>query len=554
MSYLSRLYASSDNDKDAEAYISEHELELLMATDDRTSSLISAIALGLDAESVSEHEIKMLEAKGFLKKTDSYNITERGMKLVSEYPLFGKYEKARKYNHSFFPMLISSIVSKELSSRATHWTRYFSSDFFTSLFPSRDSGEISRSAIAAVRALLELGILRDNLGRMTIRKDSCLSFMALSDEDKLSWILYPDKDDATREKASKAINLIFRLRGIKEDKLQFYLNRIEAIAGFVPERIDMLFDFGVLYLEDGIINGYELDLTEVQDGIISSDFILSYHGYTDKPIYLICQPEKADVSQQWAITRKSLKSAFSMGYMPDEIKNMLSCLSSESLPDTLSSRIDSWYESFRALTAERGVILTADSRNSKILDSLPLLKLHILSHPSENIFIMNPSTEEEWRRVLHFSGFDMLGETKGWEMHRPEKERTFALYGKIKSLKREREIPFSKSLRKILLSSAKSPLRRLLVETGFIFTEEAKEFVDIVEGLYYQEKLRMITSAIQDKDMIYIESIDSSIRIERPIELIKNESSAYLKTDRGEYSVATIWKIGVLPGFIRSLE
>ena len=167
---------------------------------------------------------------------------------------------------------------------------------------------------------------------------------------------------------------------------------------------------------------------------------------------------------------------------------------------------------------------------------------------------MNPSTEEEWRRVLHFSGFDMLGETKGWEMHRPEKEKSFALYSKIKSLKREREIPFSKSLRKILLSGSKSPLRKLLVETGFIFTDDAKEFVDTVEGLYYQEKLRLITSAIQDKDMLYIENIDSTIKIERPIELIRNENSAYLKTDKSEYNVSRIWKIGILPGFIKSLE
>lgn len=555
MSYLSRLYTSSDNEKELDSYMHEHELELLMATDDKTSSLLSAIALGYSFDKISPNDTSMLEAKGFIKKVeDEYILLERGKRIVSDYPLFGEYQKTRKYPLSFFPILIASTISKELSSRATHWTRYFASDFFTNIFPSRDKEELSRAAITSVRALLDLGVLRDNLGRMTIRKDSSLSFMSLKEEDKLSWILYPYFTDIEREKAAKAINLLFRLRGVKEDEIDIYLSRIEAITGFRIDNLTPFYDFNVLYREEGIINATEIDYTPAEDGILSSDFTLSYSGYTDIPLYLLCQPEKADVTVLWTLTRKSLKSAFSLGYKPTEIKEILNSISREALPDTLDARIDGWYESFSSLTAERGVILTSDSRNAKMLDSLPLLKIHILSHPSENIFIMNPSTEEEWRRVLQFSGFDMLGETKGWEMHRPEREPEFVKYAVPAPLKAKREVPFSKNLRKMLLASSGNKLRRMLVESGFIFTEDAKEFVETVEGLYYQEKLRTINEAIIENDNLYIETAKGTIAIEKPLSIEKSEDCLTLITDSRSYNVDKIWKVGRLPGYIKSLD
>lgn len=555
MSYLSRLYTSSDNEKELERYLNEHELELLMATDDKTSSLLSSIALSMSLDLVDKTDLKLLEAKRFIKKVeDDYIILDRGRRIVSNYPLFGEYQKTRKYPIAFFPMLIASIISKELSSRPTHWTRYFASDFFTALFPSRDKDEVADAAIRAVRALLELGVLRDNLGRMTIRKDSSLSFMDLKEEDKLSWILYPHFTDAEREKASRAINLLFRLRGIKEEELGLYLDKIERITGFRITDLTPFYSFSVIYKQDGIINATEIDYTPCEDGILSSDFTLSYSGYTNKPLFLFCQPEKADVTVLWTLTRKSLKSAFSLGYKPSDIKQILSEISIEALPETLSQRIDGWYGSFSSLTAERGVILTADSRNAKMLDSLPLLKIHILSHPSENIFIMNPSTEEEWRRVLHFSGFDMLGETKGWEMHRPEREPQFIRYSSPDPLKNRREVPFSKSLRRMLLSNAKNKLRRLLVESGFIFTEDAVEFADTVEGLYFQEKLRTINEAIQEGANLYMESATGSITIEKPLEIEKSEESLTLKTASKSFDIAKLWKVGKLPCYIKSLD
>lgn len=555
MSYLARLYTGSDDVKKAESYLEEHELELLMASDDRVSMLLSSIALSSGDHDISDVDIAELEAKGLIRKSPAgTSVSKRGMRIVSDYPLFGEYQKSRKYIDAFFPVLFSSIISRELSSRPTHWTRYFASDFFTSLFPSRDKEETARAAVHSVRSLLLLGVLRDNLGRMTVRKESCLSFMNLKDEDKLSWILFPTETDSVREKASKAISLLFRLRGIKQEELDHYLNTIERITGFYFDNADIFFDFGVLYSEDGIINGYERDDRKTDDGIISSDFILSYSGCSDKPIYLLCQPEKADVTLQWAITRKSLRSAFSMGYTPEEIISILSEVSKEELPPTLISRIDSWYRSFSSLTAERGVILTAESRNAKILESLPLLKIHILSHPSENIFIMNPSTEEEWRRILSFSGFDMLGETKGWEMHRPDKDPMFTGYSELERLPEKREIPFSRALRKALLAGRPSKLRRMLIESGFIFNSDIKESVDTIEGFYYQEKLRLILDAIQNNEMLYIERIGCEAEIIRPLELEKREDTAILSSDNGKYDVSRFWKTGKLPLYIRSQD
>ncbi len=554
MSYLSRMYCSNDSDESAEAYLKEHEVELLMATDDDCAILLTELALGLSHTKVPSNKIGSLEAKGLIKKIeDGYLITERGERLVSNYPAFGTQGPSRRLNDAFFPMLLSSVVSKELSTRSTHWTRYFSSDFFLGLFPAANKEEISRFSTLAVKALLSLGIIRDNLGRMTIRKDSALSFMDLSIEDKLSWILYPNESDIVRNKAAKAFNLAYRLRGIKEDEIDSYMERIERITEFTLPPLQTMLDIGVLYLEDGIINGYDTEAKKAEDGVVSSDFILSYSGSTDKPIFLICQPEKADVTKQWSITKQSLKSAFSMGYTPNDVFSILSEISTLPLPDSLRSRIESWYESYNALTSERGVILTCDIKNSKILESLPLLRIHVLSHPSENIFIMNPSTEEEWRRVLHFSGFDMLGETKGWEMHRPEKERVFLGSKKPPLLKERREIPFSKALRGKLLAKSKSTLRSHLIKEGLIFTDENKEHLDAIEGLYYQEKLKLISGAIENQEALYIDNANE-ITIETPLRLEREGEDAYLITDSKKHDVSKIWRLGALPGFIKSQD
>ena len=94
----------------------------------------------------------------------------------------------------------------------------------------------------------------------------------------------------------------------------------------------------------------------------------------------------------------------------------------------------------------------------------------------------------------------------------------------------------------------------MLVESGFIFTEDAKEFVETVEGLYYQEKLRTINEAIIENDNLYIETAKGTITIDKPLSIEKSEDCLTLITDSRSYNVDKIWKVGRLPGYIKSLD
>ncbi len=261
-------------------------------------------------------------------------------------------------------------------------------------------------------------------------------------------------------------------------------------------------------------------------------------------------PVKSDVTYQWLITKTSIKTAFSLGYKPNEIKANLSALTRFPLPESVISRVDSWYEDFSSLRAKRALVLIANERNKNILDNLPLLKIHILAKPSDNVFIMNPDTEIEWRNILTYTGFDMLGATEGPKFESEPENKVFKDIKPMPTLPGDREIPYDRQRVETALATASDKIALSFIKAGVLI--DRKEFpITAIEGLFFQEKLKAINSAIDEDKLIYTEYIDKEAMIIKPIKVTKEVDHYTLVTTNGEISVDKIWKVAVLPSFVR---
>ena len=523
------------------------EEKALQALDDSDAALLSAIHLSSDSLSfLSCERTSSLLDRGFLIKEDGrLRVSAAGMKGVSTFPLLGKKARRRLYPEAFIPFVLSVVASRNLQSG--RWQRNLSSDFFTSLFPSIEKGKAITAAERTIEAMIRLGIAIDDGECISISRPAAQSFMALSEEERIAMII--GGEGAERKKIALAIALSQRLSGIEKENADEYLDRIGRIAGYRPSLED-LETFSLIDEDNGILTGRKRGFSMPLDAAVSSDFSITYSGASPEDIYLYATPVRADSTTEWKLTKASMKTAFSLGITPDEAAGKLEELSSFPLPESLRPRISLWHRSFLSVRAQRALILQADERNARIIDALPTLRMHIIGKIGETIFLMDDSTEGLWRRALENAGFDMLGPTEGPAFEKAQERRIQIAPSDFRgiTLPEEREIPFSAQRRNELLAASDSPLRTALINSGFITdSEEETPSVDMVNGLYYQEKMRLIAAAEHDGQKIYLESLDGSAIIGHPRHL----EESFISLSGIRIDAAKAWKAAILPPSVK---
>lgn len=517
--------------------------------------LLTLIALSDGDCLLTDEEEASLSDRALIerKKDGSLKVTETGMKAVSVYPLMGSPSMRKSYPSAFFPMLMSLIASGELSSHHALYSRYLSSDLFTSRFPRLEREAVSEAAVQTVRAMDELGLLRHDGGRISIDRENAEAFMALPLSDRLSYMIHPEFPEDERKRFSRTIQLLEFLSSYPENDISGLLATISRVTGYdASDDLGMLETFSFIYRNDGLV--YASDITEnrAENAVISSDFTITAEGRPDAPLYLFAEPLKDDIAEQWIITRTSAKAAFSMGLTDKDIMKELRKITSLQIPEMIGSRIASWYGSFSSLKCIRALVIYADDKNARVMDALPTLSIHILSKLSDNVFIMNPSKEEEWRKILRTAGFDMLGRTEGWELREVEKKAELLRAERLPEIPFQRAVPFDHERRKAILEDSHDVLRRTMVESGFILTADTETpAVDMVNGLYYQEKVRLITSAMGRNIKVYAEMAEGSIIIGRAT---KAEEPGHVMIDDTCIDMAKIWKAALLPLSVRSAK
>lgn len=525
---------------------------ILPFIDDSESKLLSYICLSGKLDRIMPGEINSLLSKGLLiEDGNKIRIAPISNRIISYYPLFGDYEDSQPYPMAFIPMLLSSIGNGALSQKESIWSRYLNSDFFTSIFPIKERGKSARAGIKAVYSFLKLGIASSGASRLILDRDKSIEFFNLDEYSKLAYIFFPEDEDEERRKAANAISLAFKTRNIKKEKIEDHFGLIEDITGFnLLPYLDLLLDFDVIYeKDDKSINGTTLQSnTSKSNGIISSDFIYSEQASSTYPLFLFLSPIKADIANQWGITKSSMRNAFSLGYTNKDAKEFLSSVSQFPLSSTIEARIDSWYESFLSLRAKKAFVLIANDRTEKILENLPLMKIHIIERIG-NVFIMNPDTEAEWRNILTYTGFDMLGNTEcGYAKGDTQRVSLISL-PTLPQLPMARDIPYRKAEHMALIENAENPIIRAYIESGLRI--DSLDDIRMIDGLFFQEKLKLIDEAIDEAKILYLEYADGKHEFIRPISIEKDKEIYCVTANGTKRCIDRIWKVALLDSFIK---
>ena len=537
---LSRLYYGKGGEKKFQLFLRKNEERILSLLPDDISTELSVFFL-------SRGELKDRKLLEALSLVRGMSVTESGERILSAYPLFGSGKEERgNYSVEFFPFLFSLISKGMVPSR---YQRFISSSAFTSLFPWRDSSLVTYEAEKTIEALLSFGLIAKNSNKLILDKKAGLTFMEKDELYRLAHVLSPSPSASDRQKTKDFISLSLLINGVEEDKIHALLAFISSVTGSSIS-LSTLIGFSILREEDGKYTASDI-FGEKGKAIVSGDMTISSRFSSYPRIFLISEPVKADSLNQWTITRSGIRTALDWGMKGEDIIAALSSCSSSPIPESVVDRILSWIKEYERVHIERGVMVTVDERLSAILEALPALSCHIISHPSPCCFFMNGENEEEWRAVLSSLGMDMLPETVGPLFNDEHNPPILSTLSPSPTLPLHRAVEYNEVEYGKTLSNTKEEPQRSLVESHLLFSSKSTIQLEWVDGLFYEEKRETTLSTIADGDCLIIEWVDGSTMIRRPLSLKEDGEEAILITDKGDLKFSKIWRLAPLPGFIR---
>lgn len=537
---LSRLYYGKGGEKKFQLFLKKNEERIL-------SLLPEGISTELSVFFLSRGELKDRKLLEALSLVRGMSVTECGERILSAYPLFGSGKEERgNYSVEFFPFLFSLISKGMVPSR---YQRFISSSAFTSLFPWRDSSLVTYEAEKTIEALLSFGLISKNSNKLILDKKAALTFMEKDELYRLAHVLSPSPSASDRQKTKDFISLALLINGVEEDRIHALLAFISSVTGSSIS-LSTLIGFSILREEDGKYTASDI-FGEKGKAIVSGDMTISSRFSSYPRIFLIAEPVKADSLNQWTITRSGIRTALDWGMKGEDIIAALSSCSSSPIPESVVDRILSWIKEYERVHIERGVMVTVDERLSAILEALPALSCHIISHPSPCCFFMNGENEEEWRAVLSSLGMDMLPETVGPLFNDEHNPPILSTLSPSPTLPLHRAVEYNEVEYGKTLSNTKEEPQRSLVESHLLFSSKSTIQLEWVDGLFYEEKRETTLSTIADGDCLIIEWVDGSTMIRRPLSLKEDGEEAILITDKGDLKFSKIWRLAPLPGFIR---
>ena len=537
---LSRLYYGKGGEKKFQLFLRKNEERIL-------SLLPEGISTELSVFFLSRGELKDRKLLEALSLVRGMSVTESGERILSAYPLFGSGKEERgNYSVEFFPFLFSLISKGMVPSR---YQRFISSSAFTSLFPWRDSSLVTYEAEKTIEALLSFGLIAKNSNKLILDKKAALTFMEKDELYRLAHVLSPSPSASDRQKTKDFISLALLINGVEEDRIHALLAFISSVTGSSIS-LSTLIGFSILREEDGKYTASDI-FGEKGKAIVSGDMTISSRFSSYPRIFLISEPVKADSLNQWTITRSGIRTALDWGMKGEDIIAALSSCSSSPIPESVVDRILSWIKEYERVHIVRGVMVTVDERLSAILEALPALSCHIISHPSPCCFFMNGENEEEWRDVLSSLGMDMLPETVGPLFNDEHNPPILSTLSPSPTLPLHRAVEYNEVEYGKTLSNTKEEPQRSLVESHLLFSSKSTIQLEWVDGLFYEEKRETTLSTIADGDCLLIEWVDGSTMIRRPLSLKEDGEEAILVTDKGDLKFSKIWRLAPLPGFIR---
>lgn len=247
----------------------------------------------------------------------------------------------------------------------------------------------------------------------------------------------------------------------------------------------------------------------------------------DATLWLFTFPVLVDRMLTLQITRESVEAGFDAGL---DVETMEAHLKTPS--PLVNDRLRMWRGRYDEFRFTRGICLETSERNARIIAQLPLLKIHIIAQLSPNAFLMKASSEEQWRRILVYSGFDMLPHTiedgeaqeaTGDGVKEREHE-TVSGCGSIGSLPQE-TCPGDLSYRTALEDAIEERIEaqdrqayRDMLEAGYILSKEQivpgrhLPRLRSASGFDHQARLGLLNAAAGDHSLLELTSADGTMK------------------------------------------
>lgn len=397
------------------AFFSDAELchAIVARCDDEDAALISAVCF---LKGASADELVSLSEEGRLRTLMRLRSLEKRMLLLSAPD--GRYYPADFLDYA--PILSSAFLPRREYARDTRIeeciqgmlsliavgafrtnvqraSRSFVSADLVSHFPLLTEKEALLLFASLLSAGLEYGFVRDEGGYAALDMALSGEFLSLDTSMQAAVISMKGEQCSTAELMKRA-SLFSLLSATSSLQLPISL----GLAGSQEELEAFISEWGFLLSEGR--------RREEGSSTISADFTLFSRSFAGSSIYMYASLSKADTLVTYELTRESVKAGFDAGLTAENILKSLDGLGS--VPSIVRERVSSWYTSYEKIRVYDSLYVEADERSARLISSLPLLQIHIVRRIGDTGFLFRRKTEEQWRRIMMYSGLDMVGRTE----------------------------------------------------------------------------------------------------------------------------------------------
>lgn len=384
------------------------------------------------------------------------------------------------------------------------------------IFPILEEDEVITLMEDFVATALTLSIMTDGPQRLAI------------DVDRAAWFF---RQPLVRIKASLLCNGQADAAGLALASLAMWLEDDAATAllkaSCAQEEVDEVLLKRLSSLS--FIMGDDEDDGNDDEVLVTDDLTLrTSSSGRDATLWLFTSPVLVDRMLTLQITRESVEAGFDAGL---DVETMEAHLKTPS--PLVNDRLRMWRGRYDEFRFTRGICLETSERNARIIAQLPLLKIHIIAQLSSSAFLMKASSEEQWRRILVYSGFDMLphtitddemqAEASGDGVKEREQETVIGC-GSIGSLPQETypgDLSYRTDLEDAIEERIEAQDRQAymdMLEAGYILSKEqivpGRHLPKLrsASGFDHQARLGLLNAALGDHSMLALTTADGTMK------------------------------------------
>ena len=356
-------------------------------------------------------------------------------------------EKSPRITETHLHALIAYLLIDDKLLKSDGTLKKKSSDRLARVFSSEDGGQELFHRL--LRAATNLGLLERRESRIIPKRRALDAFAEMPREVRTSalWAAAFDggQEASGREISSLPPRELYRRSRLLRSVLDSMPNRtVFTFSGlrrlirvctinagmdgrYLPVRPEEMVELGLLEERDeGVSLAFgtrrELEASPIERPIlIQPDFSVTVQPPVDFPtgvrISELFDIRNYDIYPRYELTKYSYTRARSHRFTYEELIAFIEEHSENEPPHNIVMTIKAWERAFSGVSLYEGIILEVDEERSHLVDHTPGLQEHILHSFGGGLYLLDPSTVDEWTRALEKSGIEPVP-----PIHRPGSE------------------------------------------------------------------------------------------------------------------------------------